>query len=136
VFTDGPGIIRNTGLPITPRSGQWVAWMVGPSGGLYSLSQSVTLPTSPHMYLQIFGQVRATEPCGLLPDHVAVEINNTQIADQKLCTDFITSNWSSGAFDLSAYAGQTITIGFVGIRFSQSETNSMFIDDISLGVLP
>jgi hypothetical protein len=124
--------ITNTNLPITPHSGEWLAWLGGPNSTLLGLSQSVTLPAGLPVYLHFYNRVQATEPCQFLPDHVALKVNDTQISDQPLCSGFNSADWLEAVFDLSAYAGQTITISFEGIRYDQAIDNSLFLDDFTL----
>lgn len=123
-------------LSVSAHAGMWIGHFGGASGSLFGMWQSVTLPSGIPAYLHFYSRVQSNEPCAFLPDHVTIEINSTQIADQPVCAGFNSADWLGASYDLSAYAGQTIEIRFSGIRYSTTGDNNLYIDDVSLQEIP
>jgi hypothetical protein len=117
------------------HSGQWVAWIGGASGTQFVLEQVVILPAGRPAYIHFYSLTEAQDPCDVMPDRVIFKVDNIQITEQELCSGY-NSGWDERVFQLSAFAGQTVTFRIEGLRNSQSGLNSMFLDDFTLEEAP
>jgi hypothetical protein len=133
---DTPGsIILKPGNAISPRSGQYVAWLGGLNGEAHAISQEVILAAPAPLYLRYWYQVRSGETAGCEFDQVGVFIEETLIVTYNLCEAEETSQWTKGSIELSDYAGDTITITFIGL-FDDSVISSFFLDDVAISTTP
>lgn len=128
-----------TGL--TPHSGNWVAWMGGYPAGLAEnalLSQGVTVPDS-KPYL-IYYQVGYGGETNCASDYVRVLVNDTEMAGSRtgVCNSITYGPWVRRSLNLSAYAGQSVTLAFNFRADASSNTpvSSVFIDDVSFSATP
>ena len=126
-------IITNAagGLPITPHSGQYAAWMGRTDNETSSLWQDIVVPSNAGapFYLYIYAQIDSTEYCGWW-DKMLISINGVSTGyGYDLCS---VSAWSKGGLpiDLSAYAGQTITLSF-DVTTDFSTPSTIYIDDVT-----
>ena len=112
--------------PIT-RSGSWAAWLGGDNDEISRLYQPVTIPTDNH-FLSFWYQIYSDDACGY--DYAYIKINDTDSWQADLCTSTSTSDWTQGSIDLTAYAGQSVTLEFRAETDSSLNSN-LFIDDVS-----
>jgi hypothetical protein len=119
-------------LPVTPHSGQWLAWLGGVPEELSDLYQAVSLPSDGPAYLRYYYQVGSDKSmCNV--DWMYLKVGATALESRGLCSAANTQDWAMAAVDLSAYAGQTITITFqVTTDSDVIDLSSFFIDDASL----
>lgn len=119
----------------SPHSGGWLAWLGGVADDVYRLSQAVTLPADGPLYLRYYYQVYSDKNvCNL--DWMLFKVSATVLISRGLCSAENTTDWVAETVDLSAYAGQTITIMFEVTTNSATATSSFFIDDVSLSRTP
>jgi Zn-dependent metalloprotease len=129
-WTTTAGVIDNsTGEPA--RSGSWKAWLDG-YGTTHTdtASQSVSIPAGCHASLSFYLHVDTAETTGTTAyDKLTLTTNGTSKAS------FTNLNHNTGyavhTYDLSSYAGTTVTIKFTGTEDSSLATNFV-IDDTSL----
>jgi Thermolysin metallopeptidase, alpha-helical domain/Putative Ig domain/Thermolysin metallopeptidase, catalytic domain len=129
-WTTTAGVIDNsTGEPA--RSGSWKAWLDG-YGTTHTdtASQSVSIPAGCHASLSFYLHVDTAETTGTTAyDKLTLTTNGTSKAS------FSNLNHNTGyavhTYDLSSYAGTTVTIKFTGTEDSSLATNFV-IDDTSL----
>lgn len=131
--SDG-ALILEPGGAIPPRSGQYVAWLGGVDDQSNSISQQIKLGGAP-VHLRFYYQIRSGETEGCDFDVAGVFINGALKKTYGLCADNETNGWQKGTLNLSSYAGQTVTISFLG-EFDESVLSSFFIDDVSLAAAP
>lgn len=125
-----PSIFNGTGGGVGARTGDWMAWIAGYHNASDTLSQNVVVPgTNPR--LRFYLQVRSEEGTGGVYDTLQVRIlpAGTTVAsfsnvDQGLAYVLRT-------VDLSPYAGQAVTIQFLGTTDGSLYT-SFYLDDLSL----
>lgn len=127
-------IIRNSGLPITARSGSWIAWLGGGHDETSVISQTVTLPASPALYLTFYYQL-LSEESGCIWDLGYVYVNAALQATAELCISNNVTSWAPHSIDLSAFAGQTVTLSFWAVT-DGSLLSSFFVDDVALATAP
>jgi bacillopeptidase F (M6 metalloprotease family) len=119
---------------IQPHAGTWAAWLGGADNVTTEISQTITLPDRP-MRLVYYYWIDSSEVfCGGF-DISMLHINGTSIDIMVLCTEKNTGGWVQDEQDMSAYAGQTVTISFNVINDTVSSSN-LYLDDISLEEAP
>jgi len=128
------GVIgQNTGTG-APRTGTWSAWLDG-YGTTHTdtLSQSVTVPSGCTTYtLSFWLKITSSETTTTVQyDKLTVTLGSTTLATY--------SNLNKGtgyvqrSFNVSGFAGQTVTLKFTGTEDSSLQT-SFVIDDTALNV--
>lgn len=132
--TDQQPSIRNTGLSITPRSGQWVARFAGQPNGLASISQQIDLSGTQAQNLEYYYQVDSSDTCG--PVLLGVFVNNTRVESEAICISS-QRNWERVQIDLSSFQGQRVTITFRVVSSGVADpATTLFIDDVALTPRP
>jgi Putative Ig domain len=133
------GVLNNsTSEP--PHSGSWDAWLDG-YGTTHTdtLAQKVTLPTGCSTYQASFWlHIDTAETTTSTPyDTLKVQVLNSSGTVLATLATFSNLNHASGyqqhAYNLSAYAGQTITLKFTGTEDVSLQT-SFVIDDTAINV--
>lgn len=119
----------------TPRTGSWLAWLAGANNEASQISQTVTLPAAQKATLSFWHRITSSDTCGYDYGYVRVLPNGaatpTTVKTFNLCRTGQTSGWVSNTIDLSAYAGQTITLIFRATT-DVSQVSSFFLDDTRL----
>ena len=113
---------------ITPHSGDYLAWMGGEDGETARLTQSVTIPPS-HPYLHFWYIIDSADTCD--NDYARVKINGGTFTVFDLCSPRNTYGWASAALNLSAYAGETVTLQFE-VTTDTSYASNFYLDDVLL----
>ncbi len=112
------------------RSGTWSAWLNGyGSSHTDSLSQSVTIPAGCKASLTFYLHIDTAETGSTVYDKLTVTAGSTTLGT------FSNTNAASGyvlkTFDVSSFAGQTVTFKFTGVEDTSLQT-SFVIDDTAL----
>jgi hypothetical protein len=97
------------------------------------LSQTIALPTHPHVALAFVYQIRSNDLCA--HDFAAIVINTTTIEMLDLCDFYTTADWHSGMVELNQFAGQTVTISF-RVTTDTALPSDWYLDDITLIPVP
>jgi subtilase family serine protease len=133
-WTATSGVIgQNTGTG-APHAGSWNAWLNG-YGTTHTdtLTQSVTIPSGCSTYTVSFWLKIATSETTTTTayDKLTVTLGSTTLAT------YSNLNKSTGyvqrSFNVSGFAGQTVTLKFSGVEDSSLQT-SFVIDDTALNV--
>ncbi|MFF7637638.1 phospholipase D-like domain-containing protein [Kitasatospora sp. NPDC008050] len=133
------GVVSNSSSE-PPHSGSWDAWLDGyGTAHTDTLSQSVTLPTGCSSYqLSFWLHVDTAETSTTKAyDTLSVQVLNS--AGTVLSTLHTYSNldhntgYAQHTFDLSAYAGQNVTLKFTGTEDKEYQT-SFVLDDTAINV--
>lgn len=114
---------------VSPHSGQWGAWLGGLPGEVSVLSQVVTVPAGAPV-LSYYYFIASADVCGF--DFATVRVNTTTIEEYDLCSNADTNGWVKGTLNLSAYAGQTVTLAFQAALDGSGNSN-FFLDDVAIG---
>ncbi|MEY9947439.1 hypothetical protein [Kitasatospora sp. GAS1066B] len=139
--TTGSAPINSDTVDEPAHWGSWDAWLDGNStSGTDTVSQTVTIPAGCTATLSYWLHVDTTESTGTAkPDNLNVQLLNGSGA--VLGTVATYSNLDAGTgytqhtADLSAYAGQTVTLRFSGTETdANGGTTSFVIDDTALNV--
>jgi len=120
-------IMRAADLAVAPHGGTWAAWLGGGNNEFSSLQQQVTVPAgSPH--LAYWHWIISSDRCGY--DFGRVVVNGTTVDEYDLCRDTSTGGWVMYTVDLSAYAGQSVSLQ-IEAETDSSYASSLFVDDVS-----
>ncbi|MET7728463.1 putative Ig domain-containing protein [Streptomyces mirabilis] len=129
-WTASTGVIDNAaGEPA--HSGSWKAWMDGyGSTHTDTLSQSVTIPAGCSATFSFYLHIDTAETTTTTAyDTLTVQVGSTTLATYSNLN--AASGYSLKSFNLSSYAGQTVTLKFTGTEDSSLQT-SFVVDDTAL----
>jgi hypothetical protein len=123
-----------------PHSGTWDAWLDGyTSATTDTLAQTVTVPSGCSTYQLSYwlhidtSQTTTTKAI----DTLTVQVLNSSGTVLGTLATFSNLNHGTGyaqySYNLSAYAGQTITLKFTGVQASSTKT-SFVVDDTAINV--
>ncbi len=115
------------------HGGSWKAWLDGyGSTHTDSLSQSVTIPAGCSATLSFWVHIDSAETTTSVQyDKLTVKAGSTTLATYSNLNK--ASGYAQKSFNLSSFAGQTVTISFTGTEDSSLQT-SFVIDDTALTV--
>jgi|GEM_PF-2144219 len=120
---------------VYPRSGQYMARLGGFGYAVNSLSQNITLPSTPKVYLHLYYQDRnstTSECAGLwVGARIQVIIAGQTLTDTYLCYANQVNDWVHAYYDLSTAAGMTINVT-VRAEAANSVWSYIYLDDISI----
>ncbi|WP_431679712.1 protease pro-enzyme activation domain-containing protein [Kitasatospora sp. KL5] len=130
-WTASSGVVDNSASEAA-HSGSWKAWMDGyGSAHTDSVSQTVSIPAGCKAAFTFWLHVDTAETGSTAYDRLTVTAGSTTLAT------YSNANAASGfvqkSFDLSAFAGQTVTLKFTGTEDSSLQT-SFVVDDTALTV--
>ena len=125
----GYDLIINSGFPdtVTPHSGSWAVWFGGVYDEIAFIQQQVTV-SSGCPYLTFYYWIRSEDVCGY--DYGYTRINGTTVDTVNLCESNNTGGWVQKSINLSAYAGQTVTLQ-ISATTDYNYNSNWFIDDVS-----
>ncbi|MEZ5094927.1 MAG: M4 family metallopeptidase [Nocardioides sp.] len=133
VWSASSGVITNsTSRPA--RTGSWKAWLDG-YGTTHTdmLSQAVSIPSGCSATLSFYIRIDTSERTTTrVYDTLTVKANSTTLATYSNLNK--NSSFLLKSFNLSSFAGQTVTISFTGVEDSSLQT-SFVLDDtgVTLG---
>ncbi|HEX4060698.1 MAG TPA: phospholipase D-like domain-containing protein [Streptosporangiaceae bacterium] len=122
-----------------PHSGTWDAWLDGyTSATTDTLSQPVSVPSGCSTYqLSFWLHIDTKETTKTAKDTMTVQILNSSGTVLATLATFSNLNAATGytqySYNLSAYAGQNVTLKFTGKQTSSTET-SFVVDDTAINV--
>jgi serine protease len=125
------GVINPNGAGETAHSGSWYAWLDG-YGTTHTdnLSQSVAIPAGCKATLSFWIHIDTAESSTTKAyDKLTVQAGSTTLAT--LSNLDKNTGYVQKTFDVSALAGQTVTVKFTGTEDSSAQT-SFVIDDTAL----
>jgi hypothetical protein len=138
----GKDIIMNSGFPgpVSPHSGNWLAWLGGacedpgpPSTGCEEVSyveQELDIPENV-TNLTFWYWLASQDVCGI--DFGWLKVDGVIVEQYDLGTDTDTDDWLLREVDISAYAGQTVTVRFQADTDAELNSN-FFVDDVAFDV--
>jgi hypothetical protein len=130
-WTASSGVI-NTSSSEPAHSGSWKAWLDG-YGTTHTdtLSQSVAIPAGCHATLTFYLHIDTAESGSTAYDRLTLTTNGTTRATYSNVN--AASGFTARTFDLSSYAGSTVTIKLTGSEDVSLATNFV-VDDTSLNL--
>ncbi|MFG3229589.1 putative Ig domain-containing protein [Kitasatospora sp. NPDC048194] len=128
-WTATSGVVDNS-TGEAAHGGSWKAWLDGyGSSHTDTLAQTVTVPAGCKAALSFYLHIDTAESGSTAYDKLTVQAGSTTLAT------FSNANAGAGytlrSYDLSAFAGQTVTVKFTGTEDSSLQT-SFVIDDTAL----
>ncbi|MFE9423910.1 putative Ig domain-containing protein [Kitasatospora sp. NPDC006697] len=128
-WTTSSGVIDNsTSEPA--HSGSYKAWLDGyGSTHTDTLSQTVTIPAGCKASFSFWLHIDTAETGSTAYDKLTVQANSTTLATYSNVN--AATGYVQKTFDLSSFAGQTVTLKFTGTEDSSQQT-SFVIDDTAL----
>lgn len=123
-----PIILYKDDLPVNPHGGNWAAWLGGDDDETAYISQTVTIPLN-STALTFWEWIASEDTCGY--DFAWVRINDANVETISLCEDNNTEGWTRRTVDLSAYAGQVVSIQ-IRVETDGSLNSNYFVDDVAL----
>ena len=135
-WTASAGVINNSSSE-PAHSGSWDAWLDGyGTAHTDTLSQSVTIPTAcTSDTLNFWLHIDTAATSSTAHDTLKVQVLNSSGGVLSTLATYSNLNHNTGyaqhTFDLSAYAGQTITLQLTGVEDSSLQT-SFVADDFAL----
>ncbi|MGW5661851.1 putative Ig domain-containing protein [Streptomyces sp. NPDC003758] len=123
------GVITN-GSGEAAHSGSYYAWLDGyGSSHTDTLSQSVTIPSGCKATLTFYLHIDTAETGSTAYDKLTVTAGSTTLATYSNVN--AASGYTQKSFDLSSFAGSTVTLKFSGVEDSSLQT-SFVVDDTAL----
>ena len=146
-FEDGPGVwdeqsLRDYDLvcndascesELEPYNGAYVAWLGGTDYEHAQIKQTLDLPAGAAATLDYRYRIESADECGYDYGDVLVTAGDKTVALRRfsLCRDEETGGWANDQLDLSAYAGEQITLLF-RVETDVWLSSSLFVDDVAV----
>jgi hypothetical protein len=133
VWTSTPAVIGQNGPSEPAHSGTWNAWLDG-YGTTHTdtISQSVTIPSGCSATLSFFLHIDTAETTTTTQfDKFTVKLGTTTLATFSNLDK--AAGYTSHSFNVSSFAGQTVTLTFSGTEDASLQT-SFVVDDTALTV--
>jgi Zn-dependent metalloprotease len=128
-WTASSGVVDNSSSQAA-HGGSWKAWLNGyGSTHTDTLSQTVTIPAGCKATLSFWLHIDTAESGSTAYDKLTVSVNGTTLKTYSNVD--AAAGYQQRTFDLSSYAGQTVTLKFTGTEDSSLQT-SFVIDDTSI----
>ncbi|KUM77865.1 putative Ig domain-containing protein [Streptomyces griseorubiginosus] len=128
-WTASSGVITN-GTGESAHSGSYYAWLDGyGSAHTDTLSQSVTVPSGCKATFTFYLHIDTKETGSTAYDKLTVSAGSTTLATYSNVN--AATGYVQKSFDLSSYAGSTVTLKFSGVEDSSLQT-SFVIDDTAV----
>ena len=129
-WTATSGVINNDTSDEPTHSGSWDAWLDGyGSSHTDTLSQAVTIPTGCNATFSFWLHVDTAKTSTKASDKLTVTANSTTLATYSNLN--AATGYVQESFNLSSFAGQTVTLKFSGVEGTGAQT-SFVIDDTAL----
>lgn len=138
VASSGNLLVITPDLPIgvAPFAGFWAAWVAADVNQNQQIAQSVVV-TAELPYLTYHYRIVSLEPdCDATDgDSLRVEVHDESgvvhtVDELALCEATSSFDWADRSVDLSAFAGQTVEVRFIGTTDNQDASNC-FVDGIT-----
>ncbi|MEV5746973.1 M4 family metallopeptidase [Actinoallomurus sp. NPDC052308] len=129
-WTTTSGVVSANGSGETSHSGSYFAWLDG-YGTTHtdSATQSVTIPSGCKASLSFYLHIDTSETGSTVYDKLTVKVGSTTLATYSNVD--AASGYTQKTFDVSSYAGQTVTLSFSGTEDSGLQT-SFVLDDVAI----
>jgi subtilase family serine protease len=129
-WTTTTGVVAANGNGESAHSGTHFAWLDGyGQSHTDSATQSVTIPSGCSAQLSLWLHIDTSESGSTAYDKLTVKIGSTTLATYSNTN--AASGYANKTFDVSSFAGQTVTLSFSGTEDSSLQT-SFVIDDVAV----
>ncbi|MBF9067551.1 putative Ig domain-containing protein [Streptacidiphilus fuscans] len=130
-WTTTAGVLNNSSQE-PAHSGSWDAWLDGyGTAHTDTVSQTVKIPSGCKATLSYWQHIDTTQTDGTAHDTFVVTVNGNTVGSFSNLD--ANTGYTQESFDLSSYAGQSVTITFTGTQDGVANT-SFVIDDTALNV--
>ncbi|MEV4438333.1 putative Ig domain-containing protein [Streptomyces sp. NPDC049577] len=130
-WTATSGVIDNSSSQ-PAHSGSWKAWLDGyGSTHTDTLAQTVTVPAGCHATLSFWLHIGTKESGSTAYDKLTLQAGSTTLASWSNAN--AATGYVQKSYDLSSFAGQTVTLKFTGTEDSSLATDFV-VDDAALNV--
>lgn len=123
-------ILIRSDLPVSPASGNYVAWLGDADDEESRLWQPVVLPTSKPLYLS-YDYAVVSSDLGCFRDVGKVYLGSLRIMQYVLCSDTTTLEWQHEVISLEPFIGQVLNLQFF-VRTNASQSSALFIDNVRI----
>ncbi|GLY74355.1 putative Ig domain-containing protein [Actinoallomurus iriomotensis] len=129
-WTTTSGVVSANGSGESAHSGTHFAWFDG-YGTTHTdtATQSISIPSGCHASLTFYLHIDTNESGSTAYDKFTVKIGGTTLATYSNAN--AASGYTARTFDVSSYAGQTVTLSFSGTEDSSLQT-SFVLDDVAV----
>jgi len=129
-WTASAGVVTNS-TSETAHGGSWYAWLDGYGAATTdTVTQSVTIPAGCSATLSFYLHIDTAETSTTTAyDKLTVKIGTTTLATYSNLNK--NTGYALKSFNVSSFAGQTVTVSFSGVEDSTLQTSFVF-DDTSL----
>ncbi|GLY84008.1 putative Ig domain-containing protein [Actinoallomurus iriomotensis] len=129
-WTTSSGVVSANGSGESAHSGNYFAWFDG-YGTTHTdtATQSISIPSGCHASLTFYLHIDTNESGSTAYDKFTVKIGGTTLATYSNAN--AASGYTARTFDVSSYAGQTVTLSFSGTEDSSLQT-SFVLDDVAV----
>ncbi|MEV7937658.1 putative Ig domain-containing protein [Kitasatospora sp. NPDC088264] len=128
-WTTSSGVVDNSSSQAA-HGGSWKSWLNGyGSSHTDTLAQTVTIPAGCKATLSFWLHIDTAESGSTAYDKLAVSVNGTTLKTYSNAD--AAAGYQQRTFDLSSYAGQSVTLKFTGTEDASLQT-SFVIDDTSI----
>ncbi|WP_345458504.1 putative Ig domain-containing protein [Actinoallomurus oryzae] len=129
-WTTTSGVVSVNGSGESAHSGTHFAWFDG-YGTTHTdtATQSISIPSGCHASLTFYLHIDTNEYGSTAYDKFTVKIGGTTLATYSNAN--AASGYTARTFDVSSYAGQTVTLSFSGTEDSSLQT-SFVLDDVAV----
>ncbi|GAB2731017.1 putative Ig domain-containing protein [Kitasatospora kifunensis] len=130
-WTATAGVINSDTVSEPAHSGNYDAWLDG-YGAAHTdtLSQTVTVPAGCKANFSFWLHIDTDKTGSTAADKLTVTANSTTLATYSNLN--ANSGYVQESFDLSAFAGKSVTLKFNGVENSSSQQTSFVVDDTAL----
>jgi hypothetical protein len=124
------GVVNANGSGETSHSGSYFAWFDG-YGTTHTdtASQSITIPSGCHATLSLYLHIDTDESGSTAYDKFTVKLGGTTLATYSNVN--AAAGYVNRTFDVSSFAGQTVTLSFSGTEDTYLQT-SFVLDDVAV----
>lgn len=137
-WSNGTGIIVSAaGAGVAAYRGSFLA-VLPESNEANEIAQSVNVPASAP-YLTYRARITSTEStCGVDIGGVGVTLGGEVVATDRLnlCTATASGEWVRRSVDLSAYAGQAVSIQILAGTFGATPNSTLYVDFVTFSAAP
>ncbi|MDW8327011.1 MAG: S8 family peptidase [Anaerolineales bacterium] len=132
--SNGRQQIRNSFAPniVTPHSGAWGVWLGGAFNEQGYIQQTVIVPAGAP-YLYFYNWIGSADSPGF--DFGYVVINGVTVLTVDLHSGANTGGWVKRVINLTAYAGQMVTLQ-IAVTTDDAYNSNWFIDDVGFQSTP
>jgi Thermolysin metallopeptidase, alpha-helical domain len=131
IITDLAGFTPDGRFGFFARTGSWYAFLNGyGQTATDTLSQEIQVPNSASPRLRFWVMIESAEVAGAV-DTLQVRVNGTLLPGATYSSNDANNSYTKKTLNLSSYAGETVTLSFIGQEDSSVPT-VFLLDDVTV----